>query len=110
MLENQYQYSLDQLLWFVDEYLKAAGAGDFSKEQVKFTFNRNMIVNEGDIIANVKNSVGLVSNETLLAHHPFVTDVQAEMKKLEEEQSKQMEQMMAYQQVTNTGDNDDNEE
>ncbi len=110
MLENQYQYSLDQLLWFVDEYLKVAGAGDFSKEQVKFTFNRNMIVNEGDIIANVKNSAGIVSNETLLAHHPFVTDVQAEMKKLEEEQLKQMEQMMAYQQITDAGGSDENEE
>lgn len=98
MLESQYQYSLDQLLWFVDEYLKAAGAGDFSKEQVKFTFNRNMVVNEGDIINNVKNSQGIISTETLLAHHPYVTDVQSEMQKLEEEQKRQLEQLMPYQQ------------
>ncbi len=109
MLESQYQYSLDCLLWFVDEYLKAAGAGDFSNEKVKFTFNRNMIVNEGDIINNVRNSQGLVSTETLLAHHPFVTDVQAEIQRLDAEQLKQMEQMMMYQQVTNAGGGDDAE-
>ena len=105
MLESQYQYSLDNLLWFVDEYLKAAGAGDFSKEIVKFTFNRNMIVNEGDIINNVRNSQGIISTETLLAHHPYVTDVQAEMAKLEQEQQKQMEQMMAYQQPAGGDEN-----
>lgn len=110
MLEVQYQYSLDQLLWFVDEYLKAAGAGDFTNVKVKFTFNRNMIVNEGDIINNVRNSQGIVSTETLLAHHPYVDDIQAELAKLEEEQLKQMEQMMAYQQIADNGGEGDEEQ
>ena len=56
-------------------------------------------MNEGDIINNVRNSQGIISTETLLAHHPYVTDVQAELTKLEQEQQKQMEQMMAYQQL-----------
>ena len=51
-----------------------------------FTFNRNMIVNDSDAIANVSKSEGLVSKETLLAHHPYVTDVKAEMERLDKEQ------------------------
>jgi len=96
-IELQFQAAFDQLLWFVDQYLATAGRGDFLKEEVTFTFNRNMIVNDADTINNIKNSVGIVSNETLLAHHPYVSDVQAELdrKKKEQEQSP-MAQMGNY--------------
>lgn len=102
MIEQQYQASFDQLLWFVDEYLKRAGVGDFSTEEVVITFDRNNIVNDADIINNIKMSQGLVSEETLLAHHPFVTDIEAEKAQLKQEQS-----MMDFQPLA--GDKDDSE-
>ena len=69
MMETQFQAALDQLLWFVDRHLINTGQGNFTNEDVTFTFNRNMIVNDSDAIANVSKSEGLVSKETLLAHH-----------------------------------------
>lgn len=97
MIERQYQASFDQLLWFIDEYLKRAGAGDFSKEEVVITFDRNMIVNDSDIITNIKNSQGLVSDETLLARHPFVTDLAAEQEQIKQEKQEGIDSMLEYQ-------------
>lgn len=109
MVEQQYQASFDQLLWFVDEYLKMAGAGDFTNEEVVITFNRNMIVNDAEIISEIQQSQGLVSQETLLAHHPFVTDIQAEKEQLKQEQQEQLAQMMTYQMATGGENNADTE-
>ena len=106
MIERQYQASFDQLLWFVDEYLKRAGAGDFSKEEAIITFDRNMIVNDSDIIANIKNSQGLVSDETLLAHHPFVTDVAAEQEQIRQEKRENVDSMIDYQHLTGGADDE----
>lgn len=96
-IERQFARSFDFLLWFVDEYLKLAGAGDFSKEKVKLTFNRNMITNEADIISEIKNSQGIVSDETLLANHPFVPDVKEEQKRLARQQAQQMAELTGIQ-------------
>lgn len=87
MMETQFQAAFDDLLWFVDRYLISAGQGDYRGEEVKFTFNRNIIVNDSETIQNVRNSEGIVSNETLLAHHPYVESVQDELKRLKKEES-----------------------
>ena len=97
MMEIQFQASFDQLLWFVDKYLQNAGLGDFSKEEVKLTFDRNMIVNDSETITNVKNSVGVVSEETLLAHHPFVSDVQTELTRMKKQRAEEENKFGQYQ-------------
>lgn len=97
VIERQFAQSFDSLLWFVDEYLKLAGVGDFSMEKVKLTFNRNMMTNEADIIEEIRNSQGIVSDETLLANHPFVHDVKEEQKRLARQQEQQMEQFAGIQ-------------
>jgi hypothetical protein len=50
-----------------------------------------MIVNTSQTITDIKNSVGIVSQKTLLTHHPYVEDVQSELDqmKLEEEEEKE---------------------
>ena len=105
MMETQYQAAFDQLMYFIDEYLKLAGAGDFSADDVTINFDRSMIVNDTGTIANIKASVGLVSSETLLANHPFVKDIKLEQERLKKEQAKQMEQMMAMQAMQSEEDN-----
>lgn len=96
MVEQQYQASFDQLLWFVDEYLKQAGAGDFSREEVVFTFDRNIIVNNAEVISDIQSSQGIVSKETLLARHPFVNDVQMELQRLKAEKEEQEKSLANY--------------
>ena len=63
------------LLYFVDLYLQISGQGDYEKIDVGLVFNKDMAINETEQIQNCSNSQGIVSDETLIAHHPFVSDV-----------------------------------
>jgi SPP1 family phage portal protein len=87
ILETEFQASLEQLGWFIDQHLSNTGNGDFSNESVEFIFNRSIVINENDAISNVKNSMGIVSEQTLLAHHPFVNDTSAELEQIKAEAS-----------------------
>lgn len=91
-LETEYQASFENLIWFVANHLKNTGEGDFTKEKVEVVLNRDILVNESQAITDIKNSVGLISTETLLSQHPWVTDVQEEMEKLKKETSINQEQ------------------
>ena len=106
MMEQQYQAAFDQLLFFVDRYLQEAGAGDFSQEQAVFSFSRNMIVNESEVISDIRESQGIVSQETLLSHHPFVSDVQEEQERLRRERQNQMDEDDPYRDVNGPEDED----
>jgi len=82
IIETEFQASLEQLLWFVNQHLANSGAGDFSNETVEFIFNRDILINETDTITNAKNSIGIISDETIVANHPWVTDVQEELDRI----------------------------
>jgi SPP1 family phage portal protein len=90
-METEWQASFEDLLYFVNAHLANTGAGDFDGAKVEIIFNRDMIMNEADAIANVKNSVGILSTETLVAKHPWVTDVQGEIERLEKEKQEAMD-------------------
>ena len=92
-METEYQASFDDLLWFIDCHLANTGVGDFENEIVSIVFNRDMLMNESEKIQNLQNSVGLISDETIIANHPWVDDVQAELDKLKQQKQ---EQMMEY--------------
>ena len=51
----------------------------------------DMPVNETDIINNCRSSDGLISRRTILTNHPWVKDVDAELKALEEEEQRAMD-------------------
>lgn len=90
-METEFQASIEELLWFVNNHLANTGVGDFFGEKVEVIFNRDMMMNEADVIANIKNSEGIISDETLVAQHPWVTDVQAELDRIEEQKQKNLD-------------------
>ena len=91
-IETEYQASFEELLWFVNQHLKNTGAGDFTAEDVEVIFNRDMMVNESQIIADINASSVILSKKTCVAQHPYVEDVEQELKQIEEEQAAMMEQ------------------
>lgn len=103
-METEFQASFDDLLWFIDMHLANVGVGDFNDEDVDIIFDRDMIVNESEMIANCKNSVGIVSTETIIANHPFTRDPKAELKALEEEKQKNIEMYQGSFNNNNQGD------
>lgn len=91
-METELQAAFEEILWFVNAHLANTGKGDFDGEKVEIIFNRDMLMDEGEIIDNIKNSVGILSHQTLVAQHPFIDDVEKELKKIEDEEQKEMEE------------------
>lgn len=91
-IETEYQASFEELLWFVNQYLKNAGMGDFTNEDVEVIFNRDMMVNESQIITDINNSAAILSKKTLISQHPYIDDVEKELQQIQEEEQKAVEQ------------------
>lgn len=90
-MEVEFEAGFENLLWFVDAHLANTNQGNFEDETVEIIFNKDTIINESQVIADIKNSVGILSEETLIANHPWVEDVQAEIDRVKEEQSEKMD-------------------
>lgn len=100
-METEYQAAFEDLLWFVDQYLASSGQGDFEEVEVDITFNRNILVNETELIDNCMKSVGFLPTKLILQKHPWVDDVEEAMQLLEEEEKKKAARMDPYEQAFN---------
>jgi SPP1 family phage portal protein len=87
--ERKLAKGLESFMWFVCEYLSISGQGDFDYKDITYTFNKSIMVNESELLDNLTKSQA--SLETKLEHDPFVTDVDKELKRLEQEQQKELE-------------------
>ncbi len=85
LMEAEFKIGFEMLLYFVDEYLKITSQSDYERIEVDIVFNRDMAMNESEQIQNCCNSKGIVSDKTILANHPYVSDVEEEIKALEEQ-------------------------
>jgi SPP1 family phage portal protein len=90
-METEWQASFEDLLFFVNAHLANTRQGDFEGEEVDVVFNRDIMMNESDVINNIRNSVGILSNETLIAKNPWVTDVDAELRRIQTDKEATLE-------------------
>lgn len=93
--ETEYQAAFEQILWFVNAHLANTGKGDFENEDVTVIFNKDIIMNESEVIANCQASVGILSNETIIGQHPWVDDPQLELERLDAQRKKEQEEVAA---------------
>jgi len=91
-METEYQASFEELLWFINVHLFNAGIGDFEGEDVTVLFNRDILISESEVIDNCGKSAGILSDETIIANHPWVDDPQAELERLEQQKKDAIEQ------------------
>lgn len=89
---DEIQVLLEQLIWFakVDE----SGGADIAEEDLpnfQVEFAVDMINNESDVIMDCRNSLGVISDETILNNHPWVKDVQQEQQLLKAQQEKEQQ-------------------
>ena len=94
-METEFQAGFEELKWFIDQYLVQKGEQDYSEEEVEFVFNRDIFINEDAKIDNCVKSVGIISNKTILARHPWVTNVEHELNQIEEDKQAELEEMDA---------------
>ncbi len=95
-METEYQAAFEELLWFINCHLANTGGGNFENEDVEIIFNRDILISESDVIDNIQKSIGILSTETLIAQHPWVDDVDAELAKLKKQEQE-------YEPFPNTG-------
>lgn len=78
-METEYKVSLDILLYFYNYYK------GYDHQDVKFTFDRNILINETATIENAQRSIGVISNRTIMRNHPWVLDIAEEEKQVVKE-------------------------
>lgn len=88
-METELQAAFEELLWFVNAHLYNTGKGDFTDEKAEIIFNRDILINESEAIQNCRDSVGILSDETIIMQHPWVNDPAAEIEKLKKQKEEQ---------------------
>lgn len=98
---------LEQVAWFVltDSVAKGATLAVEDDININVEFNMDTLMSESDVINDCKNSVGIISNETILQNHPWVDDVQVELEKLNKQQE---EDIKRQQELFGNNDKDGN--
>lgn len=84
-METELQAAFEEILWFVNAHFTNTDNGDFENEEVTIIFNRDILINESEAIANCSASVGILSDETIVAQHPWVDDPQFEINRLKKQ-------------------------
>lgn len=84
-METEYQAAFEELLWFVNTHLNLIGSGYFFDAPIEVIFNRDILINESTVIDNLSKSVGILSNRTLIANHPWIQDVNKEIETIDRE-------------------------
>jgi len=83
-LEDSFKWAFEQLLYFVNLYLTITKQ-TVSDKGIEMVFNRDIAINESQTITDCQNSTGVISNKTIISNHPWVNDVDEEIKQIEEE-------------------------
>ena len=91
-METELQAAFEEMLWFVNAHLANTGQGNFDGQDVNIIFNRDILISENDSIANCRNSVGILSDETIVSMHPWVDDPEKEMQRLKKQKKEETQQ------------------
>lgn len=107
LLEAEFKNGFEMLMYFVDVYLQLTGQGSFENIGIELVFNRDMTINESEQVQNCNNSKNVISDKTIIAHHPFVTNVEEEMKVLEEQREASAPEWDAVPQIKDDGNDEE---
>lgn len=108
-LEDAFKWSFEQQIYFINKYLEVTKQ-TVSDKEISIIFNRDIAINESQTITDCKNSKGIISDKTIIANHPYVDDVEEEMKQIEKEQQAAAEEADQYKDTFNKDVIDDGKE
>ena len=86
-IEMEFQRAFKSLFYFVDIHFSNCGKGVFFDRKKEVIFNRDILMNESEIIENCIKSLEVLSRESVVAKHPWVEDAEEEMKRIEESEN-----------------------
>lgn len=89
-LETEFKMSFENLLYFINVYLSENNLGSYKNIDLDILFNRDMEINESEVIENCQKSKGTISDDTIIANHPWVKDVEKEKEALEKQKQENL--------------------
>lgn len=99
--EAEFDVFMENLKYFFDKWLSfKTGFGSFEELQQKeitFTLDRDMMINESEIIENVLKLQDIISQETLDEMNPWVESHEKEQERRQEDLKREQEQNELYQ-------------
>lgn len=90
-MEAEFKPALLELAWFA---LHASNKGKQPKvdlARLDFEFNRDTMINESQVIQDIRASEGLLSRRSLVEQHPWIDDVDQELERMEQEKEAAMD-------------------
>lgn len=91
-MEAEFQASLVDLLFFVKAHLANTRKGDFEADEIRFTFNRDLMMNQTEILNGLVQAGVRIPNRLLLNQVPFIDDIDEAEELLEDEDEKNQAQ------------------
>lgn len=79
LMETEFRLGFGRLVRLICKHLGV------KPKQVAQTWTRTSVRNDTELAAIAQQSVGIISTETIVRNHPWVTDPEAEMERLEDE-------------------------
>lgn len=94
-IETEYLASFEHLSEFIKKYLESVkGIKLDDKTDVEVVFNKDVLINESQVIGDIRASAGILSMRTLIENHPYTNDIKEELDRLEEEKQKLEEEKL----------------
>ncbi len=84
-MEREFKESLSKVIWFIKQDLITKDNKNYLDVDVDFVFNKDVLMNETQAIEDCGKSLGIVSQRTILSQHPWVKNVDEEIKNIENE-------------------------
>ena len=82
-LIRKLEKALMDFTWFVTEAINMDQKKEFKSDTLNFVFNKSIIINEYEKAQTAQISKGIISDETILENHPWVSDAAEEKKRLD---------------------------
>ncbi|MDR1292266.1 MAG: phage portal protein [Clostridiales Family XIII bacterium] len=95
IIESELQASFEIVEWFIQQALLLTGQGDFTSEDAQIVFHRDTIINEKEIVEICAKSKGVISDKTIMEHHPWAAEDEGE--RLAEQEADAMKRAEEYQ-------------
>ena len=102
-LESRFKDGFKELLYFINYFMSKSNLGvyDSKNTKVSLVFNRDMKINESETIDCCNNSKGIISDKTIMQHHPWVNDSEQEEEQIKKEQDEQGTSVNLFNKVQN---------
>lgn len=89
-IETEFKASFERLTEFIKMYLEATTDYISSdKDKIDIIFNKDVLINESQVIEDISNSMALLSTETLIENHPYIDDPAKELARIKAEKTEQ---------------------